>query len=402
VTAPELSAGDTGIPPKIDPASFALRMPQPGAVRFRRGLIIGLAGASSTALVAVTIFALRPSTATRRAMAGEQMMVAHPSEAVERAPSSYADIPHPASRASDAVPDAAVSPVVEPVRAPASPDAAAARQRIQSERLTALSSPVLVSRAAVSGSDPAVAAAARSANPAVFPADGAGGGLAAEGEQDPNNQRHKADLVFRPNGSSAINPHLVEDPASPWMLSAGTVIAASLVTGLDSDLPGQVIAQVTETVCDSATGRTVLIPQGARLIGKSDSLVSYGQRRALVVWERIVLPDGSSIAIDNLPSTDASGYTGIADTLDTHSWALIKGVMVSTVLGIGSALSFGHSDSDLARALRDSTQANADRAAQQITSKNLNVQPTVRVRPGWPIRVLVHQDLILRPWKTVP
>jgi type IV secretory pathway VirB10-like protein len=400
VTAPELSAGDTGVSPKMDPASFTLRVPQPKTVRFRRGLIIGLTGASSAALIAVTLLALRPSTAIRRAMTGEQMMPAHPSETVEQAPSSYADIPHPGARASDAVPDAPITPAAEPVRAPASPDAAAARQRIQSERLTALSSPVLVSRAAGMGNDSAIAAVARSADPAAVPADGAGGAPAAEGEQDPNNQRRKSELVFRPAAGGAVNPHLVQDPASPWLLSAGTVIAASLVTGLDSDLPGQVIAQVTETVCDSATGRTVLIPQGTRLIGKSDSMVSYGQRRALVVWDRIVLPDGSSIAIDNLPATDASGYTGIADTLDTHSLALIKGVMVSTVLGIGSALSFGHSDSDLARALRDSTQANADRAAQQITSKNLNVQPTVRVRPGWPIRVLVHQDLILRPWKT--
>jgi type IV secretion system protein VirB10 len=180
---------------------------------------------------------------------------------------------------------------------------------------------------------------------------------------------------------------------------AGSIIAASLVTGLNSDLPGLVVAQVTENVYDTVTGRTLLIPQGARLIGSYDSVIAFGQSRALLVWRRIVLPDGSSIQIDNLPATDAAGYAGLEDEVDFHTWRLIKGVVLSTLLGVGTELSLGGEESDLVRALRESTQQNANRAGQRITERNLNIQPTITVRPGWPLRVIVHQDLVLRPYR---
>jgi type IV secretion system protein VirB10 len=181
------------------------------------------------------------------------------------------------------------------------------------------------------------------------------------------------------------------------MLSAGTIIPASLITGLNSDLPGTVIAQVTENVRDSATGRTVLIPQGARLIGGYDSVIAYGQRRALLVWHRIVLPDGSSLSLDNMPATDLSGFAGVEDRVDFQTWRLLKGIALSTLLGVGTELT-GSGESDLVRALRESTQQNAARAGDQITQRNLDVQPTIRVRPGWPLRAIIHKDLVLRPW----
>jgi len=142
------------------------------------------------------------------------------------------------------------------------------------------------------------------------------------------------------------------------------------------------------------TARILLIPQGSRLIGSYDSIVAFGQKRALVVWQRIILPDGSSIQIDNMPATDAAGYAGLSDKVDLHTWQLLKGVALSTLLGVGTQLSFGN-DSDLVRAIRESTQQSASRAGDQIVMKNLNVQPTLRVRPGWPLRLMVHRDLIL-------
>jgi type IV secretion system protein TrbI len=146
------------------------------------------------------------------------------------------------------------------------------------------------------------------------------------------------------------NPHGLQKPASPYQLMAGTVIAASLVSGLNSDLPGFVIAQVTENAYDSVSGRFLLIPQGSRLVGKYDNVVAFGQERALVVWQRIILPDGTSIVIDNLPATDTGGYAGLADQVDLHTWKLLKGIALATVLGVGSQLAFGSSDSDLVKA----------------------------------------------------
>ena len=126
--------------------------------------------------------------------------------------------------------------------------------------------------------------------------------------------------------------------------------------------------------------------------------MAFGQRRALLVWQRIILPDGSSVQIDNLPATDSAGYAGLADKVDFHSWQLLKGVALSTLLGVGTELTLGSDESDLVRAIRQSTQQSANQAGQQIVSKNLNIQPTITVRPGWPLRVIVHKDIVLRPW----
>ncbi|WP_020086023.1 TrbI/VirB10 family protein [Hyphomicrobium zavarzinii] len=208
-------------------------------------------------------------------------------------------------------------------------------------------------------------------------------------------------LTFLKSGpdKDIYNPHSLQTPASPYQLMAGTVIAASLVTGLNSDLPGFVIAQVTENIYDTVSGRFLLIPQGARLIGKYDNVVAFGQERALVVWQRILLPDGSSVVIDNLPASDTGGYAGLADEVDLHTWKLLKGVALATVLGVGSELAFGSSDSDLIRALQLSTQTTTNRAGQRLIERNLNVQPTITVRPGWPLRVIVHKDIVLRPYR---
>jgi type IV secretion system protein VirB10 len=210
-------------------------------------------------------------------------------------------------------------------------------------------------------------------------------------------------LAFLKTGpeKEIYNPHALQRPVSPYQLLAGTIISASLVTGLNADLPGFVIAQVTEHTYDTVTGRYLLIPQGSRLIGKYDSVVAYGQERALVVWQRIIRPDGSSIVIDNLPATDTAGYAGLADGVDMHAWKLLKGVALATILGLGSSLAFGSGsgDSDIIRALRESTGQTTNRAGQRLIERELNVQPTLTVRPGWPLRVIVHKDLVLTPYR---
>ncbi|EKF16990.1 conjugation TrbI family protein [Nitratireductor pacificus pht-3B] len=119
----------------------------------------------------------------------------------------------------------------------------------------------------------------------------------------------------------------------------------------------------------------------------------------MTIWQRILLPDGSSIKIDNLPATDTAGYAGLEDKVDFHTWRLIKGIALATLLGVGTELSLGQDESDLVRAIRESTQQNVNRAGQRITEKNLNIQPTITVRPGWPLRVIVHKDVLLRPFR---
>ncbi len=224
-------------------------------------------------------------------------------------------------------------------------------------------------------------------------------GASVNGGADQNRQSQKLDFLESGPDGSIYNPHALQDPASPYQVMAGTVIAASLITGINSDLPGAVIAQVTEPVYDTVSGRYLLIPQGSRLIGKYDSLVAFGQERALVVWQRIIMPNGSSVVIDNLPGADAAGYAGLADKVDFHTWRLIQGIGLSTLLNVGAELAFDEADSDLSRALERSTQDSISRTGEEIVDRFLNIQPTITVRPGWPLRVLVHKDLVLKPYR---
>jgi len=223
-------------------------------------------------------------------------------------------------------------------------------------------------------------------------------GPAAVPGRDPNAQGRKVQFVGTLDRSSDVNPHTLTAAPSPYLLSAGSVISASLITGLRSDLPGLVTAQVTSQVFDSPTGRILLIPQGSRLIGSYDSVVAFGQKRALIVWQRIMLPDGSSMRIGNVPATDASGYAGLQDKVDFHTWALLKGVALATLLGVGSELTVT-GESDLVQAIRESTQQNVSRAGDQLTSRSLDIQPTITIRPGATVRLVVHKDLILAPWR---
>jgi type IV secretory pathway VirB10-like protein len=259
--------------------------------------------------------------------------------------------------------------------------------------------PASQSRSAPSAGDTGVLTALRAADQARALA---AGNLEPTGTDAAESQRKLTFLRSGPE-KEIYNPHGLQTPASPYQLMAGTVIAASLVTGLNSDLPGFVIAQITENIFDSVSGRFLLLPQGSRLIGKYDNVVAFGQERALVIWQRIILPDGSSVVIDSLPATDTGGYAGLADQVDLHTWQLLKGIALATVLGVGSELVFGglggSGDSDLIRALQLSTQSTTNRAGQRLIERHLNVQPTLTVRPGWPLRVIVHKDIILRPYR---
>jgi type IV secretion system protein TrbI len=218
-------------------------------------------------------------------------------------------------------------------------------------------------------------------------------------ENFPSSQAHKLAFVNSKAEKATANAHDLALAPSPYTIMAGSLLAASLVTGLNSDLPGTAIAQITESVFDTATGEHLLIPQGSRLIGKYDSVVAFGQKRALVVWSRIILPNGDSVTIDNLPAADTAGYAGLEDNVDPHSWQILKGIGLATVFGISSELTLGNSGDSVVQALRQSIQTNTNQAGQRMVERELDVQPTITVRPGWPLRVIVTKDLILKPYR---
>ncbi|ALV28340.1 MULTISPECIES: TrbI/VirB10 family protein [Hyphomicrobiales] len=186
-------------------------------------------------------------------------------------------------------------------------------------------------------------------------------------------------------------------PASPYVLQAGAVISAALITGIRSDLPGQITAQVTEHIYDSPTGRILLVPQGTRIIGEYSNDVGFGQRRVLLVWNRLILPNGRSIVLERQPGADTQGYAGLEDGVDYHWWDLAKAAGLSTLLAVGTELAADDEDR-LIRAIRDGAEDTINDAGQQIIRRQLQVAPTLTIRPGFPVRVIVTRDLVLEPY----
>ncbi|MBZ9822023.1 TrbI/VirB10 family protein [Mesorhizobium sp. CA4] len=195
-----------------------------------------------------------------------------------------------------------------------------------------------------------------------------------------------------------VAPDHITPPASPYMLQAGAVIPAALITGIRSDLPGQISAQVTENVYDSPTGRSLLIPQGTRIFGQYDSGIGSGQRRVLLVWNRLIFPDGRSIVLERQPGADAQGYAGLEDAVDYHWGELFKAAALSTVLSVGAQAGSSDQGSDIARALRSGASDSVSQVGQQVVQRQLAIAPTLTIRPGFPVRVLVTRDLTLEPY----
>jgi len=214
-------------------------------------------------------------------------------------------------------------------------------------------------------------------------------------------QDRRQAFVDRPTDAHIYNASLLQTPRSRWQLMAGTVIPAALVTGITSDLPGQVIAMVTEPVYDSATGEALLIPQGTRLLGQYDAQVAFGQRRVLLVWMRLIMPDGSSVTLDRTVASDPAGNAGLEDGVDWHWKRLLSGAVLSTLVGMGAELAQPDSRGDGNRiviATRQGAQDTVNQVGQEITRRNLGTQPTLTIRPGYPVRVIVQRDLVLRPY----
>jgi len=209
-------------------------------------------------------------------------------------------------------------------------------------------------------------------------------------------QAGKLAFLDGPVDSRTSSDQRLQAPVSPYVVQAGTVIPAALITGLRSDLPGQSTAQVTENVYDSPAGRYLLVPQGSRLIGSYDSQVAFGQSRVLA-WTRLILPGGRSIVLEKDPGADAQGFAGLEDGVDHHWKQLFGAALLSTVLGVGAQAGTSQSDSQILDALRQGAANSLNQVGQQVVSKNLDVQPTLTIRPGFPVRVIVTRDLVLEP-----
>jgi type IV secretion system protein VirB10 len=238
--------------------------------------------------------------------------------------------------------------------------------------------------------------AAPKADQPPVPAAGAAGGA------DANLQQHKADFISRDGANNATylsQPVLM--PRSPFEVKAGTIIPTTLLTGINSDLPGQIVGQVRENVYDTVSGAYLLIPQGSRLIAAYDSAVSFGQERVLVCWNRLIRTDGVSISLECMPGVDLAGSSGFSDEVNHHWWRIVTGVALGTLLSATADRAAGNV-TGYSPTVPQLWAANAggavNQAATQITQKNLAIQPTITIRPGYSVNVLVSKDIVIQPY----
>jgi len=298
------------------------------------------------------------------------------------------------ARGVDTAPPAIGQPGRLPPRDAGAANAAqAARQRAQRERDSARTSNLFLASTARGE-----AIAGNTTAPGILPRSAGERADSADAPAPPvgDDQARKRDFLAERSGGSPVSSSRLSEVPSPYILQAGSVIAAALISGIRSDLPGQIMAQVTSNVYDSPTGRLLLIPQGARLIGDYDSSVAFGQSRVLLVWNRLILPDGRSIALDRQPGGDPQGFAGLQDKVDEHWGGVARAALLSTVLGLG-AQAGGSGDDELVRAIRKGTSDTVSQAGQQIVRRQLNVQPTLTIRPGYPVRLIVTHDIVLAP-----
>lgn len=217
---------------------------------------------------------------------------------------------------------------------------------------------------------------------------------------DPNGQAAKERFFNQDIADLGYLPKSVVPQMSPYELKRGSVIPATLVTGINSDLPGRITAQVSQNVYDSATGRHLLIPQGSKLFGRYDSNVSFGQNRVLVIWTDVIFPNGSTLQIGGMAGTDAAGYGGFTDKVDNHFLQTFGSAILVALIGAGTEMMIPQDRNSLGTAnsaedaARRSFAETFGQISEQTVSRNLNVQPTLEIRPGYQFNVLVDQDLV--------
>ncbi|HHW2943689.1 TrbI/VirB10 family protein [Pseudomonas aeruginosa] len=409
---PDLAAPQAG---KVAPETVALRAQPRPVTRLNRRTLAALAGGLSAAVLGATIWSLQPPKPRGGNDPAELYNVdrVSRSEGLDRLPSDYSKLPPPPPELGPPLPGDLGPAIVQSQRSSTPSYTPPGHDPAEAERLARLKEAEEAAASWVffrtSSLRPAVAAAAQpaSAEPTLAGFDPLAAGPASTAAQplDPTavqNRQEQKEAFLQAGTTETRNSGNLQLPASPYQVMAGTVIAGALVTGIKSDLPGDVIGAVTEPVYDTATGKHLLIPQGSRILGRYNSQVSYGQSRVQVVWNRIILPDTSSLTLDNLVGTDPAGYAGLEDGVDWHWDRVFAGAALTTLLGIGAELAAPENRQDGDRIIiagRDGLQDSVNQVGQEMTRHNMNIQPTLTERPGLPVRIIVNRDLVLRPYQ---
>ena len=407
--SPELAASSAG---KVAPEAVSLRAQPRSVTRLNRRTLAVLVGGLSVAVLGATIWSLQP----HRRGGGQNELYnvdrVSKSEGLDGLPSDYSKLPKVPELGPPLPGDLGPAIVAsqQPTHmSPGHDPADALRKEAEAAAASSVffrsGKPGQAAGAVAQTAPNALGTSGMASALAGFDPLAAGPASTAAQPSDPTTvqtRQEQKEAFLKAGSTESRNSGHLQMPASPYQVMAGTVIAAALVTGIKSDLPGDVIATVTEPVYDTATGKFLLIPQGSRILGKYNSQVSYGQSRVQMVWSRIILPDTSSLALDNLVGTDPAGYAGVEDEIDRHWGRILAGAALTTLLGVGAELAAPENRQDGNRIIiagRDGLQDSVNQVGQEMTRRNMNIQPTLTARPGLPVRIVVAKDLALRPYQ---
>ena len=384
-----------------------LRPERSRVTRLSRRVLTILGGTASVAIAAALMFALWPhgqKGPSRELLSTENRGTP---DGLSTLPHDYSGLPKPVPQLGPPLPgdlgrpmlNAGTStPGMPQPTTPAQPDPKA--QRLEQERAR-LAQELEAARTSRLFEREAHAAAQPSAPPLMTASGGDQGGQAPGGaaaSRRPSEGDRKLAFLNGDVDRRTVSADRVAEPASRNVVQAGAVISAALLTGLRSDLPGQITAQVTEAVYDSPTGRILLIPQGSRLVGQYDAQVQFGQSRALRAWTRLIFPNGRSIVLERQPGADPEGYGGLQDQVDNHWGQLFKAALLSTILSVGTEAGTSNNENSLVQAIREGASNSFAQTGSQVVGRSLNIQPTITIRPGFSVRVIVTRDLVLEPY----
>ena len=388
-------------------AELRLRPERPHVMRLSRRVLATLGGVSAIAVAGALSFALWPHAVKAPTQELYSTGTRQTPDGLNGLPRDYSGLPKSVPQLGPPLPGDLGKPILNagapapgmPTPAQQDPEAqrlAQERQRLVQEIEAARTSRLFASEArAATQTDAAGSVQPGGAVPLV---DQAAQSPSAGGASQPTESDRKLAFLNGPVDRRVTSADPVQAPAATSVLQAGAVIPAALLTGLRSDLPGQITAQVTEAVYDSPTGKILLIPQGARLIGQYDAQVAFGQNRALLVWTRIVMPNGRSVVLERQPGADPEGYAGLQDRVDNHWGALFKTALLSTILSVGSEAGTSNDENSLVDAIRRGASDSISQTGRQVVGRSLQVQPTITVRQGFPVRVIVTRDLVMEPY----
>jgi type IV secretory pathway VirB10-like protein len=399
-TPPSLPADpsepDPHAAPKLSPNDPRLTLRRGGGRTLRSGPLVALAAALSGAVVLAVAFAFETPRKNAR---GNDPAASSATPVAPIVPETIRNAPArpPASSVARAEPG-------EPEVLRAAPGAGGASsddklrhdQMFQSEN-----APILFERMAGGGEESPPAPGEPRSGPT--PATPTVGQAAGPSDSDPNLQLRKNAFVDGQGGAKTADYGVatIQHPRSPYELKAGTIIPAVLINAINSDLPGPVVGQVRENVYDTVSGNSLLVPQGVRLLANYDSMVAWGQERVLLCWNRLIFPNGDSLDLQCMPAADLQGAAGLTDSVDEHWFRILKGAAVASLLAAttqGIAGSTTGFNPTVPQVWASNAAGDINQVGQQLTRRNLSIQPTITVRPGYSVNVMVTRDLVIPPY----